>query len=311
MVAVCTVGQLAITVSKNEFQNFLLVCPAVKEKMERVMKDRMIGKLSNMQIPFFQGITDLDMEDFSSSVEMHEFAENDVVFKEGDDGDKFFIIIHGEVRVEHSDPEKVVDIGHLGPGKYFGEMALVSDVPTARSATIVANKHAILLSIGKEVFHKFFDNNPLALMEFKLRLMEDRAELRDLLSHPNALEAFRNYLKSELADENLEFWCAQREFVLNVGNEVENLAERANKLFDTYLSTSADLQVNIPGKMRTEIKAALDSGKIDEGLFGRAEAEIYKLMVRDNYARFKRTSEFCEFFKSLGILIQNKALTTK
>lgn len=301
---------LFITVCKAEFQNFLQVCPTVKSKMELVMKERMIGKLSQMKIPFFKGVTDLDMDEFSVAVEMHEFDKDSVVFKEGDQGDRFFIIIHGEVRVEHSDPEKVVDIGHLGPGKYFGEMALVSDDHSTRNATIVTNSHSILLSIGKDIFHKFFDNNPLALLEFKLRLMEEKAELRDLLNHPNAQEAFRTYLAKELATESLDFWATQDKFTKAFDEmDEEERRGQAKEIFGKYISQSAEFQVNIPGKMRVAISNVLDNGEaVEHTLFDHAAIEVYKLMVRDNYARFKRTKEFSEFFLSLGILIQNKDL---
>ena len=41
-------------------------------------------------------------------------------------------------------------------------------------------------------------------------------------------------------------------------------------------------------------------------VFDKAEEEIYKLMVRDNYARFKKTNEFRQFFETLGIFIEAK-----
>ena len=308
----CTKKSLLVTVCKQEFQNFLKVCPSVKEKMEEVMKNRMIGKLSNMKIPFFKGVTDLDMNEFAASVDMHEYDKEEFVFKEGDKGDRFYIIIHGEVRVEHSNEssKEMTDIGHLGPGKYFGEMALVSDAHGTRNATIVTNAHSILLSIGMEIFHKFFDNNPLALLEFKLRLMEDKAELRNLLDHPNARAAFRSYLNTELATENIDFWAANDDFCKVCGSlSSEERKAKANDIFDKYISQKAELQVNIPGKMRTAISDVVKGdGEVDESVFVEAEREIYKLMVRDNYARFKRTKEFSDFFASLGILIQNKHL---
>ena len=85
---------------------------------------------------------------------------------------------------------------------------------------------------------------------------------------------------------------------------------RVTDIFEEYISSSAQLQVNIPGKQRTAISTVVggDKSAYTKNMFESAENEIYKLMVRDNYARFKRTKEFSEFFKSLGILIQNKAL---
>jgi CRP-like cAMP-binding protein len=309
---------LLLTVGKTEYNNFLMVCPEVKQGMQKVMKDRMMSKLSSMDIPFFQGINPSEL---AMSVEMHEFDKDIAVFKAGDTGDRFYIIIHGEVRIEtnfipdesaESDSRNSgaddsgrrdkmkrsmsMDIGHLGPGKYFGEMALVND--GERMATIVCNAHSIIMSIGKEVFHKIFDANPQALVEFKLRLLQTKAELKNVLEHTTGMERFREYLKKELADENLKFYEAVRVFKANF-----NKAD-AMTMYTNYVAESAECQVNVPGKMRQAVKAVIDSGEFDETVFDKCDLEIYKLMVRDNYARFKKSAEFKDFFAQLGIFIE-------
>mmetsp|Transcript_42732 Transcript_42732/g.43285 ORF Transcript_42732/g.43285 Transcript_42732/m.43285 type:complete len:128 (-) Transcript_42732:137-520(-) len=64
---------------KNDFENFSMVCP-IKESMLQVMADRMLSKLS--------------------SVEMRQVPKDSVIFNEGDVGDPFYIIFYGEVKVE-------------------------------------------------------------------------------------------------------------------------------------------------------------------------------------------------------------------
>lgn len=64
------------------------------------------------------------------------FAAGETIFREGDPGDYLYIIIEGEVeaiREAGPDQDEVV-LNRLGPGEYFGEMALVSNAP--RNATI-------------------------------------------------------------------------------------------------------------------------------------------------------------------------------
>ena len=187
------------------------------------------------------------------------------------------------------------DIGHLGPGKYFGEMALVSDAP--RAASCICNTHCILMSVGKEVFHSFFDNNPQAAVEFNLRLLQAKSELKHVLEHPHGLKAFTDFLKIELADENIVFWSAHREYSKNPSNQA------AINLYELYLSEKAALQVNIPGTMRSEIKKNIDAGEGGPDVFIMADKEIYKLMVRDNFARFRKSDLFKTFFVGLGIFI--------
>ena len=308
---------LFLTIDKRAFHNFLRVCPDVKERMNQLMKDRMMSKLSNMDIPFFQGISPSMFSEFAHSVQMHEMDKDAVVFKEGEMGDRFYIIIHGEVRVEcdgianeGGDKEgddnankkaitrqMTMDIGHLGPGKYFGEMALVAH--SERSASVICNTHAIIMSIGSNVFHKIFDSNPQALCEFKLRCLQAKAELKHILSHPTGLSMFDTFLKKELADENIQFWTAVNDFKETVSKE------SAQALYEKYISEAADLQVNVPGKMRKAIKAVVDGEEITEDIFEGSQNEIYKLMVRDNFARFKKTEEFKNFFENLGIFLND------
>lgn len=64
-----------------------------------------------------------------------QFAPGETVFRQGDPGDFVYTIVSGEVEVIREDPERGETVlGRLGPGEYFGEMALVSDAP--RTATV-------------------------------------------------------------------------------------------------------------------------------------------------------------------------------
>ena len=80
-------------------------------------------------------------------------AKDAVVFKEGDAGDRCFIIVKGEVRISKFIPhigEEALAV--LKPGDYFGEMALIDNFP--RSAHAIVNSDAELLSINKTELDK-------------------------------------------------------------------------------------------------------------------------------------------------------------
>jgi hypothetical protein len=63
------------------------------------------------------------------------YAAGETVFRQGDPGDFIYTIVNGEVAVMREDPERgETMLNKLGPGEYFGEMALVSDAP--RNATV-------------------------------------------------------------------------------------------------------------------------------------------------------------------------------
>lgn len=317
---------LLVSVEKMIFENFCAVCP-IKDKMKSVMKERMVAKLSSLGIPFLVGIPTETLGSLTDLIEIHEIQHEEVIFVEGQQGDRFYIIVHGEVKVETTSRSQSEDeskssinsddkatsssissvLGVLSAGNYFGEMALVSESP--RSATVSAVGKTILLSLGKETFQRIFASNNNALAEFTLRVMRANAELSHLLAHSVGLSTFQSFLKRNLAQENIEFWIATNDFKENdIYTDKKAALSRAHEMYHLYCKEVAENQVNIPCKIRTDIEKTLEKSadiEMNKNIFDAAQNEIYKLMVRDNYARFKRTPDFKEIFKCLGILIED------
>lgn len=103
-----------------------------------------------------------------------------------------------------------VEICRMGPGKYFGEIALVQDTP--RTATVTALTRCIILSITKENFTLFFHEAPEAISDFEIKLARYDVQLRSVLYHPLGLQWFRRHCEREYASENVEFWLKCREY---------------------------------------------------------------------------------------------------
>jgi NADH:ubiquinone reductase (H+-translocating) len=95
----------------------------------------------------------------STSFAREHFEPHEIIFRQGDRGDRLYIVVDGEVEIAKEAPGNgEVILGRLGPGEFFGEMALVSDNPrmaTARSVTSVN-----LLTMDRESFHALFAYNP-------------------------------------------------------------------------------------------------------------------------------------------------------
>ena len=70
-----------------------------------------------------------------------------VIVREGEPGDRFYVVRSGEVRVTRGGAE----VARLGPGEAFGETALLLGVP--RTATVRAGPKTELLALGAEQFH--------------------------------------------------------------------------------------------------------------------------------------------------------------
>ena len=84
-------------------------------------------------IPMFGPLNPVTLDALARALVRVEVAAGDVVVREGDESDRFYVIESGTVQVTAAD-------GHVlreeGPGDYFGEIGLLRDVP--RTATITA-----------------------------------------------------------------------------------------------------------------------------------------------------------------------------
>jgi len=82
------------------------------------------------------------------------YKKDEYVFKQGDIGDKFYIIIDGECDVSISDRHIVT----LKKGDFFGELAIINNKP--RSACIKAKSDLKLVYLSKDIFKKMYQQSP-------------------------------------------------------------------------------------------------------------------------------------------------------
>jgi MFS family permease len=97
-------------------------------------------------IPIFAPLPPVTLEQLASLLSRVRVAAGDVVFHQGDRGDRFYVIAAGEVTVTPEGRPPVT----LGPGDYFGEIALLRDVP--RTAAVTARTDAKLYALERDVF---------------------------------------------------------------------------------------------------------------------------------------------------------------
>jgi len=90
----------------------------------------------------------------SDNITNEHFEAGEIIFRQGDVGDRMYIVRAGEVEVVREKQTLAV----LGPGEYFGEMALLANLP--RNATISATKPTDVLAIAKSDFTKLVTTMP-------------------------------------------------------------------------------------------------------------------------------------------------------
>ncbi len=97
-------------------------------------------------VPFLAPLEEPVLERIGTLLEPVRAAAGTAVFAQGDAGDRFYLIEGGEVAVERDGAE----VARLGPGGYFGEIALVQDVP--RTATVRPLTDCTLLALDRDEF---------------------------------------------------------------------------------------------------------------------------------------------------------------
>jgi CRP-like cAMP-binding protein len=83
-------------------------------------------------------------------MEREEFAPGTAIVREGDPGDRFYVLFAGMLSVSNTAMGRR-DV--LRPGDYFGEVALAMDVP--RTATVTAITPVVVASCDRETFDEF------------------------------------------------------------------------------------------------------------------------------------------------------------
>jgi NADH dehydrogenase len=107
----------------------------------------------------------------SQGVTREHFEPGQDVFREGELGDRLYIILQGEVEVRR-EASPTAALARLGPGQCFGEMALVH--MTTRNATVRCVSPLDVLSLPRQEFAVLAANLPDLKQSFE-RLAEERA----------------------------------------------------------------------------------------------------------------------------------------
>lgn len=106
------------------------------------------------KVPIFAGMSQPLLLVTLGTGEHFSVKAGESVFKEGDMGNSFYVLIAGDVAVDKLRDGRAVELARLGPGECFGEMALVGN--DVRSATVRALGHVVAMRFYRELI----DANP-------------------------------------------------------------------------------------------------------------------------------------------------------
>ena len=120
-----------------------------------------------LQTKAFHRIPPANLQTMFMTMEAVAFNEGDTVIKQGDDGDYFYIISHGQCEVVRETAKKPegVPLATLKEGDSFGEEALISDAK--RNATIRMLTDGTLMRLSKEDFNTLLKEPLMKTVNFE------------------------------------------------------------------------------------------------------------------------------------------------
>jgi len=118
--------------------------------------------------PLFRELSKHELGELAKATEDLEVEEGKVLTRQGDLGREFFVIVDGEVSVTKDGEE----IRRLGPGDFFGEIALVYE-DARRTATVTAVTPLRFFVLTRQSFRSLIERQP-GIEEKVMAALEDR-----------------------------------------------------------------------------------------------------------------------------------------
>ncbi len=105
------------------------------------------------KVPLFSSLDDKQIDRIASSMRERRYSAGDTVTEQGAGGVGFFVVAEGEADVAVDGEHK----GTVGPGQYFGEVALLTDSP--RTATLTAKTDMLCYGMTAWDFKPLVESN--------------------------------------------------------------------------------------------------------------------------------------------------------
>ena len=147
------------------------------------------------RIPLFQRLTPEELEQLAAEVDQVKFDPDETIFNEQDKGDALYVVETGSVRIWVLDEDvEPVTLKELGPGEFFGELAVLDRGPRSTNAT----------AMGETTLHR------LSSDDFQAFLMKHPDVAIDVICEIGARMRQTNTLVSQRATRNINVEMEER-----------------------------------------------------------------------------------------------------
>lgn len=184
--------------------------------------------LSN--IPAFNGLTEEQLEQVQLITSSREMSRGELIFSEGDEGNGFYVVVEGRIKIFKLSPEGKEQILHIiGPGEPFGEVAVFAGRSFPANAQAINNSR--LLFLPRSDFVDLISSNPsmamemLAVLSMRLRQFTMQIESLSLKEVPGRLASYLMLMASEQSDpESVDLPISKGQLASLLGTIPETLS---------------------------------------------------------------------------------------
>ena len=178
------------------------------------------------KIPLFADLPVNELDRILSALDVKELKDREILFREGDPGEHFYIVMHGELQVLMAAGQmEELQLNLMRAGEHFGEMSLI--MPGGhRTATVRARGDSTLLSMSRAQFLDLTKKHP-ELSSSMVRVLSQR------------LDATNTQTFHDLTEKNKQLQTAYDE----LKNAQAQLIEKER--LERELQVAADIQLSI------------------------------------------------------------------
>jgi CRP-like cAMP-binding protein len=149
------------------------------------------------RIALFKGLSPQQIELLAERFELISLSQEEILFSESDQGEHFFIVFTGKVRLFIERDSQKITTGVMFPGDHFGEEALLDK--NLRSVSAVALKPTQLLSMPSDIFYQLLEQHKMLRRRLLLTLRSRQLARRRRVEWLSEEETIHWFTRKDIA----------------------------------------------------------------------------------------------------------------
>jgi cGMP-dependent protein kinase 2 len=196
-----TTDCVLLEISHTLLQAILKSSPHAQKLVERTYNDLAL-RSELRHVDLFEGFSSKELDHLISKAEVVAYAKDEVIVREGDDGDAIFIVRSGFVKIvkERPEPQKDLVIAYMREGQYFGEMALLRG--EKRSAWVISLNDSEVIRITKDDFDLLLDSHPVMRKQIEEVIKKRDERFEELLDDDDMADQIKFVVNEGLMQQN-------------------------------------------------------------------------------------------------------------